>query len=75
MARRTEPMTTPDIDQMLARNKTIWDTADTRPTWDPADEMAGHWAEQRKDEAAMPYADPRQDDRAADDYYERRWGA
>lgn len=50
--------------------------ADIWATPEPASEdttWADHWAEQRKDEAQMPSFDPHDDDRAADNYYERRW--
>lgn len=63
-----------DIDRMLARNQAIWDAAaDSRPpALTVADEWAGWWGEQARDERSLPHADPRMDDRAADNYYEKR---
>lgn len=65
------------LEQMTVTNQAIWDAAgDSRPTPPTAaDEWAGHWGEQARDERALPHADPRMDDRAADNYYEKRWGA
>lgn len=65
-------MSTPDIPALLALNAHIWDTAQPShedTTW------ADTWAEQRKDEAEMPSFDPRADDRAADNYFEKRFSA
>ena len=62
---------TPDIPALLALNAHIWDTA--QPTREDTT-WADHAAEQRKDERGMNF-DPRADDRAADNYYESRWGA
>ena len=65
-------MTAPDIPALLALNAHIWATADRPPNEDTT--WADVWAEQRKDERGMTF-DPRADDRAADDYAEKRWGA
>lgn len=65
-------MSAPNIPALLALNAHIWDTAQPShedTTW------ADHYAEQRKDEAEMPAFDPRADDRAADNYQEKRWTA
>lgn len=62
-------MTAPDIPALLALNAHIWATA--QPTHEDTT-WADHWAEQRKDEAEMPSTDPRADDMAADNYYEKR---
>jgi hypothetical protein len=64
-------MTAPDVPALLALNAHIWATADRPPNEDTT--WADIWAEQRKDEAEMPSTDPRADDRAADNYAEKRF--
>ena len=64
-------MSAPNVPALLALNAHIWDTAE--PTHEDTT-WADHWAEQAADERHINF-DPRADDRAADNYHEKRWTA